>query len=253
MADGGTGGPPECCCPPGSWPACQSPDDYAAKGTEDKIGGIDVYYSGTPGDKAVLILPDIFGWVQNKGRFKGIADTLANEGYFVLLSDPFYGDTAAGKDDIMAWIAGFPYEKVGPDMVSCFKWLEEKGAKRIGVVGFCWGVWAMCKAYSCGVSFACGVGAHPSTRLEGMFGGDEQAMMEKVAMPLLLLPAGGDPDNLKEGGPIAEAVKKQGGLSVTFPEMAHGWVSRGDLADEAVKRDVEAAMKLAIDFLKEKL
>ena len=31
----------------------------------------------------------------------GIADTLAEQGYRVLLSDPFYGDTAAGKEDIM--------------------------------------------------------------------------------------------------------------------------------------------------------
>ena len=35
----------------------------------------------------------------------GIADTLAEQGYRVLLSDPFYGDTAAGKEDIMdTWI-----------------------------------------------------------------------------------------------------------------------------------------------------
>ena len=29
-----------------------------------------------------------------------------------------------------------------------------------------------------------GVGPHPSTRLEGAFGGDEQAMMDKVNMPV---------------------------------------------------------------------
>ena len=30
-------------------------------------------------------------------------------------------------------------------------------------------------------------------------GGDEQAMMDKVNMPVLLMPAGNDPENLKEG------------------------------------------------------
>ena len=38
---------------------------------------------------------------RNAGRLMGIADTLAEQGYRVLLSDPFYGDTAAGKEDIM--------------------------------------------------------------------------------------------------------------------------------------------------------
>ena len=31
-------------------------------------------------------------------------------------------------------------------------------------------------------------------------GRDEQAMMDKVEMPVLLMPAGNDPENLKEGG-----------------------------------------------------
>jgi len=30
-------------------------------------------------------------------------------------------------------------------------------------------------------------------------GRDEQAMMDKVEMPVLLMPAGNDPENLKEG------------------------------------------------------
>ena len=34
-------------------------------------------------------------------------------------------------------------------------------------------------------------------------GGDEQAMMDKVNMPVLLMPAGNDPENLKEGGDMA--------------------------------------------------
>merc|ERR1712176_452260 len=83
-------------------------------------------------------------------------------------------------------------------------------------------------------SFPCGVGMHPSTRLEGAFGGNEQEMMEQVPVPLLLMPAGNDPDTLKEGGTIAEVVAKKGGKTITFPEMSHGWVARGDLADPAV-------------------
>lgn len=36
--------------------------------------------------------------------------------------------------------------------------------------------------------------------------------------------------------------------SQEFPAMAHGWSCRGDVADEAVKRDVDAVMADAIGF-----
>jgi len=242
------------CCPPGSWPALAGPDDYAAKGTEEKVDDIDVYISGTPGEKAILILPDIFGWSTMAGRLKGIADTLAEQGYYVLLSDPFHGDTAVGKSDIMGFIMSHKWEdRVKSDIEKCFKKLQDSGAKQIGGVGFCWGVWGVCKANSEGTPFTCAVGPHPSTRLEGMFGGDEQAMMDKVTMPVLIMPAGNDPDNLKDGGDIAKSLEAKGGKTITFPDMSHGWVARGDFSDEKVKRDTEAAMKHMVDFFKEKL
>lgn len=241
------------CCPPGSWPACQSSDDYTPKGTPSKLGDLSVYEIGS-GDKAVLVLPDVFGWQSNAGRLMGIADTLAEQGYRVLLSDPFYGDTAAGKEDIMGWITSFPWEKnVGKDIETCVKHLQDAGCKSIGAVGFCWGVWAFCKASSEGIPLKCGVGPHPSTRLEGAFGRDEQAMMDKVEMPVLLMPAGNDPENLKEGGAIAASMAKKGGASITFPDMQHGWSCRGDLKVPEVKRDVELAMKHMVDFFAKNL
>jgi len=42
-------------------------------------------------------------------------------------------------------------------------------------------------------------------------------------MPVLLLPAGDDPDNVKPGGEVASLVEGKGGASVVFPEMKHGW------------------------------
>mmetsp|Transcript_12177 Transcript_12177/g.16486 ORF Transcript_12177/g.16486 Transcript_12177/m.16486 type:complete len:245 (-) Transcript_12177:102-836(-) len=241
------------CCPPGSWPALVESETYKGKGAEDKVDDVPVYISGEPGEKAVMILPDIFGWATNKGRFFGIADTLAEAGYYVLLTDPFKGDSAVGKSDVMGWITSFPWDTVSPGIEACHKFLVEKGCKNIGVVGFCWGVWAMCKANSLGMPFTCGVGPHPSTKLEGVFGQDEQAMIDKVNFPILVLPAGNDPDTLKEGGAAATSLAAKGGKSVHFPDMSHGWVARGDLTDETVKRDVELAMKLMVEFLKEKL
>eukprot|EP00416_Gambierdiscus_australes_P044896 CAMPEP_0171098418 /NCGR_PEP_ID=MMETSP0766_2-20121228/48212_1 /TAXON_ID=439317 /ORGANISM="Gambierdiscus australes, Strain CAWD 149" /LENGTH=244 /DNA_ID=CAMNT_0011557757 /DNA_START=75 /DNA_END=809 /DNA_ORIENTATION=+ len=241
------------CCPPGSWPAMAKSEEYSAKGAEEMIGDVPVYVAGTPGEKGILILPDIFGWTTNQGRFKGISDTLADAGYYVLLADPFKGDSAVGKPDVMGWIMEYPWDKVSSPIGECHKWLTEKGCKSIGVIGFCWGVWAMCKANVGGLPFTCGVGPHPSTRLEGAFGGDEQALMDKVSMPVLIMPAGNDPENLKEGGAIASSLVAKGGKTIPFPDMTHGWVSRGDLAVDEVKRDVEVAMKEMVAFLKEKL
>ncbi|CAJ1341359.1 unnamed protein product, partial [Effrenium voratum] len=227
---------------------CGSEDDYKAKGAESKLGELSVYSVGPSSEKGILVLPDVFGWQSNAGRLMGIADTLADCGYKVLLSDPFYGDTAAGKPDIVEWIKGFPWEKkVGSDIEACVKHLQDQGCKSIGVVGFCWGVWAFCKASSLGVPFKCGVGPHPSTRLEGVFGGDEQQMIDKVSMPVLLMPAGNDPENLKEGGAVAASLVAKGGQSITFPDMQHGWSCRGDLSLPEVKRDTELAMKHMVE------
>mmetsp|Transcript_32629 Transcript_32629/g.91642 ORF Transcript_32629/g.91642 Transcript_32629/m.91642 type:complete len:245 (+) Transcript_32629:88-822(+) len=241
------------CCPAGSWPACKAPDAYEPKGTTDKIGDLPIYHVGQ-GEKGVLLLPDVFGWSSNLGRLCGIADTLADQGFQVLMSDPFYGDTAAGKPDVLAWILTHPWEKnVATDIGACMKFLGDKGCTRIGSVGFCWGVWANCKAASSGVPLKCIVGPHPSTRLEGAFGRDEQAMMEKVEVPVLLMPAGNDPETLKPGGAIAEALAKKGGKSIPFPDMAHGWCARGDLSNPDVARDNEAAVKHMCEFLKANL
>eukprot|EP00439_Symbiodinium_sp_Y106_P035570 s2248_g4.t1 len=222
------------CCPPDSWPACQKPDDYKPKGTETKIGELPVYSVGT-GDKAILVLPDIFGWSSNQGRLMGIADTLADQGYRVLLSDPFYGDSAVGKEDIMGWITQFPFDKkIGADIEACVKHLQDQGCSSVGAVGFCWGVWAFCKSASMGVPLKCGVGPHPSTRLEGAFGGDEQAMMDKVNMPVLIMPAGNDPENLKDSNESAKnlpassvlCTSKSWDLHCAFFWLLPGWKVR---------------------------
>lgn len=235
------------CCPPGSWPACKPPADYVPVGTEDKIDDLPIYTVGA-GEKAVIVLPEVFGF---NGRLKGICDTLANEGYLVVMLDCMRGETADKQPDFMAWIANFTWEKhIAPDFDRTLRWLESKGAKTVGAIGFCWGVWALCKASSVGVPLKCGVGPHPSTRLEGVHGGNELEMMQKVQMPVLLMPAGNDPDTVKPGGEAAKAIAEKGGSSHVYPDMEHGWASRGDVSLPAVKRDVEDCMKRAVDFFK---
>lgn len=78
--------------------------------------------------------------------------------------------------------------------------------------------------------------------------------MNAVTMPVLLMPAGDDGDNLKgPDGEIAKIVAAKGGSSVTYAEMKHGYFSRGDISDAAVKRDAEDSMTKAIAFFGQNL
>ena len=72
-------------------------------------------------------------------------------------------------------------------------------------------------------------------------------------------PRGNDPDYLKEGGDVAVMVEesKHGSKGesakprcVQFPDMMHGWVSRGDTSIKKVKDGADEALKLAVDFMK---
>ena len=118
-------------------------------------------------------------------------------------------------------------------------------------MGTCWGAWAVFHTSALG-KLACGVNCHPSVGLEGMFGGSDMALAELVTCPMMMLPAAGDSDNTKPGGDMQTLfdTKPFGADCVyqEFPEMQHGWVPRGDIADEAVARDVKLAMEMAKGF-----
>ncbi len=59
------------------------------------------------------------------------------------------------------------------------------------------------------------------------------------------MPAGSDHANVKPDG-LGENVLKERLQIVEFPEMRHGWTTRGDLSSAAVERDVKKAIDLAI-------
>jgi hypothetical protein len=68
----------------------------------------------------------------------------------------------------------------------------------------------------------------------------------------LVLTAGSDATNLKENGDLIKILKsKEFGSAVKtvdFPEMAHGWVSRGDITDPVVARDLKIAIDMTLEF-----
>lgn len=234
------------CCPDGSLPALK--EEYTPVGKEIDLDGLKCYISGEASTgKAVIVFYDIFGY--NGGRTKAICDQIANDGYYVVLPDIYHGD---------GWKPGVPLDGKVMELVKKFPWhplikqdtdkvlnhLEELSMTSIGTLGFCAGafsVFHLCE----NVKLKCGASMHPSVQLCKNFGETPEALAEQVKCPQLLYPAGGDPDFYKKGGDVYEILEKKFGNKndmKEFPDMAHGWVPRGDLSKPEVERDVRSAL-----------
>lgn len=71
------------CCPPNA-EKYLAPDYTFTGKTHTLADGVEFYEAGSPSlKKAVLLIPDIFGW--NGGRTRNIADWLAEEGYYTVV------------------------------------------------------------------------------------------------------------------------------------------------------------------------
>ena len=72
------------CCPPNAEPYLAA--DYTTEGEIVTLpGGLRIYSTGKVSDlsRAVIILPDVFGW--NSGRTRNIADLFASHGYLAVV------------------------------------------------------------------------------------------------------------------------------------------------------------------------
>ena len=134
--------------------------------------------------------------------------------------------------------------------------LQEAGIQKFACVGFCFGGYVAFLASQTGL-FSCGVGAHSSIKAFNFNGSNEVEAALAVTCPQMLLQAGNDPDNTKPGGEVETALRSLpfGASCVVkeFPEMTHGWMTRGSLSDGAVARDVAAGMQLILSFLNQNL
>ena len=126
----------------------------------------------------------------------------------------------------------------------------------------------------------CGVGMHPAFTLEQIHGGSEISLAKQIpgSFPYLLMPAGNDSDAIKiainvdvgegEGGVDGGGGEKetndvncvqimakarnvsQQEVSMEFPTMKHGWMTRGDpLADEDIHKAQILALQKCVEFL----
>ncbi|NWS04920.1 carboxymethylenebutenolidase homolog [Motacilla alba alba] len=118
--------------------------DYGGRGQEVQVGHIKAYVCKPPAsaDKAVIVIHDIFGWQLPNTRY--IADMLTTNGYIAICPDFFVGQEAWKPSNDWAsfedWVKTRDAGKIDKEVDVVLKYLKEQcGAKKIGVIGFCWG------------------------------------------------------------------------------------------------------------------
>lgn len=247
------------CCPSRS--LGQGTPGASSQGEIIELDSLPLYISGKPCDRAVIVVYDIYGF--NGGRIREICDQIASEGYFVVMPDFFRGD--AWNDDPllcdistkMDWIKSISVPAgVETDLMDrVFPFLTEKGASKVGVVGFCFGGYAAWIA-SKQSNVACAVGIHSAVKLFGMHGSSALEEVPKLKCPQMMLQAGNDPEDTKPNGDIQKALMENNTaigkdcVFEEFPNMKHGWVPRGDISDPETLQCVQEAMQHTLDFLR---
>jgi len=242
------------CCPETAWGKLQL-DDYKPQGTLDTVGDLDLYRVGT-GEKCIIWNYDIFGL--NAGRTKMLADMFAECGYMVIIPDWFRDGAGCSPFDagVFQFISSrTQWSKIYKDWSEkVLPYAKKHGAKRFGSVGTCWGSYVVLRL-SAEPDFHAGVSFHPShTKIATqLLKEDCTAMVKGIKCPQLMCPAQGDSEEDMEGKEHQTLVGAEMWEVQEFLEMQHGWITRGDLKDEKIKRDVQAGLEAGFAFFKKHL
>jgi len=131
------------------------PDTKANRGeptgtTTEIDGSIETYVAEPTGktvhkDTAILFIPDVIGIWQNS---KLMADQYAANGLYTIIPDIFNGDAMSLNRpegfDFMGWLTKgtsgdnpHTVQAVDPIVEKSLKYLQDKGYKKIGAVGYC--------------------------------------------------------------------------------------------------------------------
>ena len=257
------------CCPPDSAPPLAESSTPADDGVMEHIEGTPplTMWCTRPlqsASRAVVVYSDVWGPESaHHRRFCSQLNTALGDEWTVALPDLFRGNPPMNPpmQVLILGVPGMLYR-----LRSCTKetvierdvanlivpHLRRRGVSGpLACAGFCFGGWCVAQSLALQETpFACGVGIHPSLNVEQIFGRKDIELAHAVgATPLLLLPARNDSPLVKPAGECVAALAAARSVapdvvSVEFPDMTHGWCSRGDDADPAVARD----QKLAIDM-----
>lgn len=247
------------CCPQVMEPTRATVGGHV--GVTKKYGNTNLFVAGPERAKAgVIAFPDIFG--PDSGRTKHDAENLSKLGYAVVVVDVADGDylNMERLGEVLDWLKAHPYDGYISSRVNdAIAYLhQEVGVETISSYGYCLGAWVGACLVAQDKPVVTGhVSFHPSWRNETMLYGEGavEKLAERVKVPNLLLAASNDIDEVKAGGAVEAILKAKGGeigelsKAITFPDVVHGWVIRGDLSDPVVKASVDKAWAEALSFM----
>jgi len=207
-------------------------------------------YTVGSGDKAVILVYDIFGILAVALR---CADRIADAGFHVVIPDVFHGHAVPpevlsnfGAFDFKSFITEFgTYQVVEPFLKATVAHLKGVGAKSIGTIGFCWGAKIAIVAGNGQLDpdVKAIAGIHPSMLTV------EDA--ENLTVPACILPSK-DEEQMED---IQEVLNKKPFASKNiwkrFDDMHHGWAgARGNWEDPVVGERAREAIDITIKFYK---
>ncbi|KAK1235641.1 hypothetical protein PQX77_001126 [Marasmius sp. AFHP31] len=119
--------------------------DGEPRGNLMEVAGVNTYVSlpcgeQKPKDEAIVLLTDVFGLPLVNNKL--LADNFAAKGYAVFVPDYLNGDPAPADDpnfNLTEWLARHGPEQTLPPTRAVLGALREKGVKKIGVTGYCFG------------------------------------------------------------------------------------------------------------------
>jgi carboxymethylenebutenolidase len=121
----------------------EAPDDVQGREvTYATVDGREVTgYLATPEDAAddapgVIVIHEWWGLNDN---IRTMAEKLAGEGYAALAVDLYRGDVASTPDSAGQLAGSVDEEQASSNLEQAHDWLEERGARRIGAIGWCFG------------------------------------------------------------------------------------------------------------------
>ncbi|KAI1801968.1 dienelactone hydrolase [Daldinia bambusicola] len=223
-------------------------------GTDIKVGIHDAYLAtpepSTAKDAAILYIPDVISIWQNS---KLMADQFAANGYLTMIIDPFKGDAIPLNRppgfDLASWLAkgstgDNPHTKdaVDPIIATAIKYLkEEKGVKKLGAVGYCFGAKYVARHFKNGIQV--GFMAHPSFVDEDELAGFKAPLSIAAAETDTIFPA--------EKRHKSEVILAEGGFPYQinlYSQVSHGFSVRCDTSKKVERFAKEQAFLQAVTW-----
>jgi len=272
--DSGEGDPVRgACCPPDSEPYLAPPAGYVPAGETVTARAADghsvrVYVVGS-GTVGLLVAHDIFGG--DSGRHRQLCDSLAAAGYAVAMPDLSRGSLNPRGNEFAVWrVPGMLPSMLGQlgrrwdgddgvaaDVAAAAELLQDRGARRLGALGFCYGAWVVMRASAGGEGLPrleAGVSVHPSVHnmtAVGVGGASEEEIVLGVHCPQLVLSTGSEPKAWRAGGRVATwlAEAAPGSRVGDLPQgLIHGFATRGDAGKPAVAEGVRLVLEESLAF-----